>query len=782
MSHLRVIRADGVFRDQTVTPLGAGGSFVGTSEDMRYWAFINVLVNSDQAGTLFIEGSLLQAGPFTAGLSLAFPGGGQARTYSIAAVAPFMRARYVNGATPQVSFVFVTRFATVGTKWSQAPLNQAVVGDDDAELVKAVITGQNPDGTFVNIQATENDALEVGGTGIISTNNSRSPSTLLGGATWTGVFEEMFNYAVFSFNIYSSAVNRTGLLHVDLSMDGVTTHRTLTYIVANSNGSPPHMLVPTYQFFRLRFVADAPTPANDHPDFTVQTIFHGFKSKGLVSRLNDALTDSNDVENVRAVITGKDPTNVYRNIGTEQYVDGEYNLRVDMTQNIYIDPANSSTTNLAAGNAFTFTGSSISILGVGAIQAVLFADQRCLVRIQQSQDGVNWDIDDVFNVEQNTGFSTTVQTTAQFYRVIVTTNAATTTVFRLQSLLTPVMEPLPRRLDFGGNLKVSIQGDTLSEGPVALSSFQEFLVTERVRIVGQQFDGAALDTSPWQTAVAGTGAVTASGTQVTLSTGGTASGAAARIWSVRRARYMGGHPNKFATMVQLGSTGIANVRHRWGAVHGAVMPTFTNGAYFQLDGTTFSIVTRKGGVDTVVSSGSFNGQLGYAYALDTNAHIYEISLGNFSMKFFVDHQLLHEVSADAATLVDTLNLHLFQDIENTGIAASTQTASCRTMVIARLGPTVTQPAHYFHAAGTTAGIQLKASPGNLHHININSVANNATITLYDAIGANTSPIWTSGAMSANANPFSIPLTGIQFDNGLWFVVSGAAAGATIVFE
>ena len=89
---------------------------------------------------------------------------------------------------------------------------------------------------------------------------------------------------------------------------------------------------------------------------------------------------------------------------------------------------------------------------------------------------------------------------------------------------------------------------------------------------------------------------------------------------------------------RLADTGTANVRRQWGLL-GCTMPTITDGVYFQLNGTTFSIVTLKGTSATVINSGSFNGHLGYAYALDTNNHTYQIQYNNAKVQFIIDGKL-----------------------------------------------------------------------------------------------------------------------------------------------
>lgn len=126
-------------------------------------------------------------------------------------------------------------------------------------------------------------------------------------------------------------------------------------------------------------------------------------------------------------------------------------------QNVATSVINSSTSNLAAGA--TFTGTSDSTLGVNAIQVNIKSDEPITIQVQQSDEGTNWDIVDIYSVAANTGDGRTFQATASFVRVLATNNGlSTTTFFRLQTELAPVVEALPRALTQEGNLKVSILG------------------------------------------------------------------------------------------------------------------------------------------------------------------------------------------------------------------------------------------------------------------------------------------------------------------------------------
>jgi hypothetical protein len=129
-----------------------------------------------------------------------------------------------------------------------------------------------------------------------------------------------------------------------------------------------------------------------------------------------------------------------------------------------VDAGNSSTTPLAANGVFT--GAQTSALPWSSITISVKSDQASAANglsIQQSQDGVNWDLQDNFSVAANTEFQTTVDLVMQFYKVIYTNGTTIQTAFRLQTVKQLQEAPLPRTLTSLGNLKsglVEINGQT----------------------------------------------------------------------------------------------------------------------------------------------------------------------------------------------------------------------------------------------------------------------------------------------------------------------------------
>jgi len=128
-----------------------------------------------------------------------------------------------------------------------------------------------------------------------------------------------------------------------------------------------------------------------------------------------------------------------------------------------------------------------------------------------------------------------------------------------------------------------------------------------------------------------------------------------------------------------------------------------------------------------------------------------------------------------------MNLNVFTDVINSG-NSSAVVHYARGMSISRVGSLVTQPISYYHASGTTTGVNLKTGAGNLHAITINNATNNAVITLADSITGATPAIFVHTAGATSTSAYSIPMYGLPFFNGLRLIVSAANASVTIVYE
>lgn len=447
---------------------------------------------------------------------------------------------------------------------------------------------------------------------------------------------------------------------------------------------------------------------------------------------------------------------------------------VIINQKTQVDLLSSSETNLAVG-AF-FTGPAIPDINWTAVQYSLKTDQNCIIYIDQSPDGINWDIEDSYNVFANVGGGNTAQLVSSYYRFRVQNiGFATTTYFRLQVIQIPFLNPLPRSLNQDGHLEVSQYGFQDHYGTQQyIAPNGELVAIPIYKLVGDSFSVPSLDSNMW-TAVTGTGGTVDTNLgQLRLITGTTANNSVS-LTSVNLARFSGAAPNKARIVIQLPDTGTVNNLREWGVKNG------TDGAFFQLNGTTFNAILRKAGVDTVIASGSFNGQYGATFAPGLNAHFYEIIYQPRQVIFMADNKIIHTHSASASMW--TTNLHMGIYYENTNSGGSTTNVSmfARLGVIVRFGIAETQKNSIFQQ-GTTAGRTVKIGAGNIHGVILSGITNNSVVTLYDNTTATGTVIWSSGPLTPNGLPFGVDMKGITFSNGLTLAITAANANCLVMYE
>lgn len=458
-----------------------------------------------------------------------------------------------------------------------------------------------------------------------------------------------------------------------------------------------------------------------------------------------------------------------------------YFKNVNIIQNVTVDDNNSSSVNLAAGG--TFTGTYTSTLGIVGIQVSLKADQNCHVYVDQSPDYENWDITDSFNYYTIHPFGVTVQAVNSYVRIRVTNNNSVTgtTVFRLQTALCPIVEAIPRALSSEGNLKVGVYEIEGTFGTkVQVTPRYELKTVQSTRLVGAGFTGIILDTSFWTASpsAGGTATIATGGVQdgfCTLATNTTANGAI-KLTTRRYARYVSGYAQDFNAAIRLPVVTGANTR-MWGAYDAS------DGFYFHHDGTTLSIGTRGKGVDSeLISSGSFNGDLGATYVISsTLGYNYEIIWLSTKVSWFIDGELLHSITTSSGVNVSTFTLPATFECNNTDDNQNNNKLILRNAGIHRLGQLVTQPT-YKYQSGLTAGVICKYGAGNILGISVSGVANNSVVTLYDNIAASGEVIWSSGAQGANAVPFSINFYGLPFSTGLTLAITAATSTVTVIYE
>ena len=467
----------------------------------------------------------------------------------------------------------------------------------------------------------------------------------------------------------------------------------------------------------------------------------------------------------------------------------QQSLKSTIVQKIIGDPNNSSTTNLSVANGFTFAGAATSTSDVSGLQITFYADQNCTVYVEQSPDATpHWDISDSYDYIAGQSFGSTICSISLYYRVrVVTLQNATTTVFRLQSALCPIISALPRALDKYGNLSTAIKSITdVNNFNINSTTAGELRVAEGLRLAGAStpFNGVngVPDSNVWGRVLANSGTVTVAGGETLVSTNTTAANGSAMFISKARGRYVYGHTHTYKSKIYTVNAGAVGNTRKWGVAYGSTIAAdgiATDGLWFQLIGTQFSIGIQynNGAVSTVTS---FNGKLGTTYTPDlTKSHEYRIKWDTYGVWFFVDDLLLHADLDGTAPHTATGGFHLHHTSTNSNGLQTNNELRISDSAILRYGKENT--AKISSLVTTANTYNLKYNSGILHRV---VIGNNGTLmTIYDDTTGTTTPLAIISPFSGQGSAFS-PASlefNVPFYAGLKVVTTGTW-NATFVYE
>lgn len=256
---------------------------------------------------------------------------------------------------------------------------------------------------------------------------------------------------------------------------------------------------------------------------------------------------------------------------------------------------------------------------------------------------------------------------------------------------------------------------------VQISANREMRVTDTVRLAGASFWGSTIDESFWSSTTSNGAANTVGEGELNMSSG-TTNAASGLITSTYNARYKTGTQNLFRASLRL-DVGVTGNLRRFGVSDS----DRSNGFFFEIDETTFSVGRRKSGNLTKISNGNFNGNAGSSYNLDTKYHTFEILYGVNTTEFYVDGVLLQKMKAITEPLVTTTNMTI--TFLNTNSSATLSSTSIHAIfaVVHGLNGHDTQPIS--KVIETNGIFVLKRGCGKLKRIvNVDNVG---SCTVYD---------------------------------------------------
>lgn len=299
----------------------------------------------------------------------------------------------------------------------------------------------------------------------------------------------------------------------------------------------------------------------------------------------------------------------------------------------------------------------------------------------------------------------------------------------------------------------------------------EVRIIEPVRLVGTTFEGATLDTNFWTAGLVANGTA-ACGSGMLLLTTTADSGSSATVQSVRSARYIGAHANRFRGQIRVGDVTTTNNKRRWGAF---TTGAGSNGAFFEEANGALSVVTRKNNSDTPVASASWNRNT--TVPTLTNVNTYEIYYNNKRCYFVINGTLVHTVTTTTATWSDSKNYPVRLENTNTGVG-TVETLEAWVGTISRLGKIKTEVSYkYIPSASTNI---LKYSSGKVLKILHAGVAAN-TVTVIDNFTGSTPIMAVLNGQNNVPQYIDFGSDGCPFFTGLT-VVTTATSGVTVIYE
>ncbi len=147
--------------NSTSTPLGISGVFTGEAEDATDYSIISLFVYASHASAidgLSVEWST-DGTNWDDSDNFTVPAG-NGKFFTLAPETKYYRVVYTNGVIAQTDFRLQVILHYNMTKPSSHRIQDSISTDDDAELVKSVITGQNDLDSFENVR-TDTGRLKV---------------------------------------------------------------------------------------------------------------------------------------------------------------------------------------------------------------------------------------------------------------------------------------------------------------------------------------------------------------------------------------------------------------------------------------------------------------------------------------------------------------------------------------------------------------------------------------------------------------------------------------------
>lgn len=169
------------------------------------------------------------------------------------------------------------------------------------------ITGKNDTNT---VSVTSNGSLQMSSLSHVDAGNSTS-TPLDSGDTFVGVITEILEEAIISISVFADKASATDGLIIEFSTDSVNFDNSDVYTISASTGEI-YTIQPAAQYYRVRYINGDTTQTA----FRLQTIFHHNYIKPSSHRVADQISNQDDAELVKSVITGQNGNGQFHNVKT----------------------------------------------------------------------------------------------------------------------------------------------------------------------------------------------------------------------------------------------------------------------------------------------------------------------------------------------------------------------------------------------------------------------------------------------------------------------------------
>ena len=162
-----------------------------------------------------------------------------------------------------------------------------------------------------------NRGVEVKIKGEVDASNS-SVTPLAGDAVFTGTATEILNAGTVFVNVVSDVASATDGLSIQQSSDGTNWDHTDDYTVPSGTGKN-YSINPHSRYVRVVYTNGSGAQSS----FRLQTIIKG-NSRPSSHRIQDPISNDDDAELTKAVLTGRDPDGNFENVNST--VDGDLSI------------------------------------------------------------------------------------------------------------------------------------------------------------------------------------------------------------------------------------------------------------------------------------------------------------------------------------------------------------------------------------------------------------------------------------------------------------------------